>query len=144
MKVLQLIHFCGDSHCMWHTAVTVFACRAPACILNTVELFEIAICYAASMQSMHAARLVVCLLFVCVGCVLCLLKGSLRRTPLWSNNHGNCSEKIPFLSASVVYLYTILFYSFISVHSLPCEGFVWFLLSCLGFKYLLCAALGYT
>lgn len=69
---------------------------------------------------------------------------------VWEGHHCGriimeiAPKKIPFLSASVVYPYTILFYSFISVHSLPCEGFVWFLLSCLGFKYLLCAALGYT
>lgn len=74
---VKFCHFGGDSHLTY----TIFICRvvfisyAPVLVRS---LFVMLSLYA----SMHSVRLVVCLLFVCVGCVLCLLKGSLRRTPL--------------------------------------------------------------
>ena len=84
---------------------------------------KVTACYAVSICKYAHCPTAGCLLFVCVGCVLCLLKGSLRRTPLWWYNHGNWPENALFICLcclSVPYSYF-----FISFHSLlaPREDF---------------------
>lgn len=92
----KLCQLCSISRSMWHTIVSVFTCRV-VYISHSRKLLRSLFVMLSLHASMHTARLVVCLLFVRVGRVLCLLRGSLRRTPLWLNNHGNSKSRFACL-----------------------------------------------
>ena len=62
-----VFQFRGESHCMWH--VTVSTCRGVR-VSYTGVLVRSAFVMLSRYASMYAARLVVCLLFVCVGGVV--------------------------------------------------------------------------
>lgn len=79
-------HFCSALHLIW-LLLLLYAEWSEFLVRSQFVLLSLC-------ASMDSARLVVCPLFVCVGCVLCPLKRRLRRTPLWRNNHGNSQSRL--------------------------------------------------
>lgn len=129
MLLARLQDICRDLQNCTYSLVTRTACGMllSLClhaerffILCTGDLLRLLFIMLFRYASMHRARLVVCLFYyLCVGCVLCLLKRSLRRTPLCQNNHGNCPENALFVCLCCLYLPYPYFFTSIS----SCEDF---------------------
>lgn len=117
LSAVKSCQLCGDSHCIWHTIVTVFTCGV-VCVLYTA--CEITVCYAISVCKYAYCTTggwpVICM----CGLSPVSAEGEFEKDTIvveWKFQIQIC---LPFSSATVVYLYhTLLFFRLIFIHFLP-------------------------